>query len=247
MFMLFIGSKGSHLPPQLRAPLALHSAPHSAYVVFTWHLLNHFLNWQVGRDRVGTPAQEGTERSEPVFTQGVAIADTANAYSVGLCCVNDKSAAAHLNKARSQEGEECGKSMLAAARSECARGWATSLSTSSYIFSQLGGRNTYSVGLKCCVVLYMLDYIIYSGITSIQEYYFKRDTPTHLSIFIYKFSISPGYCHILTVLLRAAWNSWAMWFLRFYFRAAAVKHTALFTVALGIVDKRKIKSFNPAV
>lgn len=112
MFMLFIGSKGSHLPPQLRTHLALHSAPHSAYVVFTWHLLNHFLNWQVGRDRVGTPVQEGTERSELVFTQGVSIANTANAYSVGLCCVNDKSAAAHLNKARSQEGEECGKSML---------------------------------------------------------------------------------------------------------------------------------------
>lgn len=76
----------------------------------------------MGRDRVGTPVQEGTERSEPVCTQGVAIANTASACSVGLCCVNDKSAAAHLNKAGSQEGEECGKSMLAAARSECARG-----------------------------------------------------------------------------------------------------------------------------
>lgn len=59
------------------------------------------------------------------------------------------SAAAHSNKARSQDGEECGKSTLVAATSECARGWAMSLSTSSYIFSQLGGRNTSSFGLKC--------------------------------------------------------------------------------------------------
>lgn len=154
-------------------------------------------------------------------------------------------AAARSNKVRSQEGEECGKSLLAAAPSECARGWATSLSW--YIFSELGGRDPQSVGLKGLFVLYMLDYIIYSGIASLQEYYFKRDTPTHLGIFIYKFSISPGYCHILSVLLHAAWNSWAMWFLRFYFRAAAVKHTALLAVALEIVDKRKIKSFSPAV
>lgn len=85
---------------------------------------------------------------------------------------------------------------------------------------------------------------MYWQIRSIQEHYSKKRL-THLSIFIHKFSITPGCCHILTVLLHAAWNSWAMWFLRFYFRAAAVKHRALFTLAFGTVDK--IKSFNPAV
>lgn len=208
------------------APSALLSAPTRCLCcLHTTYATSFFLlNWQACRGRVDTPGPERTERSEP---QGVA-------YSLGLCCVNEV-----RPRAQTQDGEECGKSTLVAATSECAGGWATSLSTSSYVFSQFGSRNTF-FGLKC----FFLGYAIYWPITSIQEHYSKK-RPTHFSLFIPKFSISPGCCHILTVLLHAAWNSWAMWFLRFYFRAAAVKCAALFTVALGIVDK--IKSFSPAV
>lgn len=135
--------------------------------------------------------------------------------------------------------------------SQRARGWAMPLSTSSYIFSLLReerGARTHTRTFQTRVnhtfffSLLMLDYVTY--ITSVQEHYSKK-RGTHFAVYLYyKFCISPGCCHTLTVLVHAARNSWAMWFLRFYFRAAAVKHTALL-VALGIVGK--IKSFNPAV
>lgn len=55
---------------------------------FTWQLLN----------------QEWTERFEPVFPKGVAIANADTFNAVRFCFVNDEGGAAHSNKERSQKG-----------------------------------------------------------------------------------------------------------------------------------------------